>query len=294
MIWYRIAIRRGGFALVTLFHIAIATILSLHSAMAQASSGQNALWLEASRDSSDSTDFSLNLNKTLNRKDTLLLKLGSSRLASSQETFDATNWALGLNHKLSDKFDFTLRYEFWGKTNDLETGMVESELNWHNGNWSYQLIPGYRDIRLFLNPSLGITAAVELNSTHLGIAAQYYGMDNWELAFATYFYDYSKDPKRLNSRLAAILLSGKALTLASGFEDHNASIEITRLFNNSSLGLYYSNSKSAVDNTRSEIIALKTYLFNFKPYTIALEAGSLQSEVDEAGSYVTLGVGYRW
>ena len=242
------------------------------------------------QDSNNYEDTFLDLNLAISDSTSLLLSAGNTS-SSGTNPVDLDYRSLGLSHQFNKNLDVQFKFDTVSQGNEIKTDTWKTTVTWSTDNWSFGITPEFRDLTLLNTVT---SRKVSLDSTGIGASVYYYGIKNWEYGVSFSAYDYSVNTRALSLPFVIRLISSNALTVTSGLLDNSTSASATYFFDKSDLGATYIRNKSAIDGTYSDIFSVKWVLYNFKPFTIGLEAGNVSSPNNVGSSYSGLTLGYRW
>ncbi len=276
----------------SLLRLAIITLLTLGILIATPSArSSGSVQVQYLQDSSDTEDIFIDINTDLSEKATLFTGVGKTRSPASAADLDLDYWNFGFGLQLGKAFDIELEIGNFGQDRDINTDTIDVRLRWSLDDWAFSIKPQYDEIDVLLT---GLNRIREFDSTGIGVTLAYYGIKNWEYSLSYDTYDYSLDLRRLPVIARIVDISAKALTIASGLKDNVASADITYLAANTDITLAYARSKSAIDQTSSNVVSLAFDFYHFMPYRLGLEMGSVGSDIDTANHYAGISAGYSW
>jgi hypothetical protein len=243
------------------------------------------------QDSSDTEDIFLDLYTDLTKKLSMSAGTGKTQSPASSTDLDLDYWNLGLGYKLTKAFDIELEVGNFGQGRDINVDTIDVQLRWSSDDWSFSLTPQYDEIDVLITTNNRIRT---FDSTGIGVALDYYGMENWEYSVSYDTYDYSINPRVLAIPGIIASISGKALIVTSGLRDNVFAADITYLLPRTDVTFSYARSTSAIDQTSSDIYALAFDFYQYLPYKFGVEMGSVGSDIDTADYFGGITVGYTW
>lgn len=152
---------------------------------------------------------------------------------------------------------FGLRYEWWGKTDTLDSNSFYGSLYYALPDWEATLLPGIRQIDLDTRrlKERGVIIPPEnhaITDRPLGLRLDFTGLQDWVFEVSSTRHNYTQSPAILGNKSAFILFTGSALTLSQGFLSHSSTVRIERDFDNlTALAYDYEIDRSAIDGTYS-------------------------------------------
>lgn len=177
----------------------------------------------------------------------------AGRLALTTHTY---SFGVDQDFNAAKNSGFGLRYEWWGKTDTLDSNSFYGSLYYALPDWQATLLPGIRQIdldtrRLKLR-NIFIPAENHLITDRpLGLRVDFTGLQNWLFEVSSTRHNYTLSPAVLGGKSAFIFFTGSALTLSQGFLSHSSSVRIERDFDLTSLAYDYEIDRSAIDGTYS-------------------------------------------
>ena len=259
--------------------------------LAQQDKKNNRISVEYVQDSNDTENVFVDLSVGVSDDTSVNLAWGNTQSDVSANDLDLDYFSVGVTHKYSKDFSLGLDYYSYAEDGEIEIDSVSASFSWNVNDWSLSLRPQFKSYKIYAEE---ISRARDIDSRGLGAGMVYYGIKNWELGLSHNSYQFSSDPRRLSSRIALEILSSKALTVASGLKDYSNNIDVTYLMKNTDIMLGYSQSKSAIDGTMSDVATIGVNFYHFYPMQIGIEAGSVDATSDDAGSFVGVKLGYLW
>lgn len=177
----------------------------------------------------------------------------AGRLALTTHTY---SFGVDQDFSAAKASGFGLRYEWWGKTDTLDSNSFYASLYYSLAGWQATLLPGIRQIdldtrRLRLR-NIFIPAENHLITDRpLGLRVDFTGLQNWLFEVSSTRHNYTLSPAVLGGKSAFIFFTGSALTLSQGFLSHSSTLRIERDFDLTSLAYDYEIDRSAIDGTYS-------------------------------------------
>ncbi|MDE2195899.1 MAG: hypothetical protein KGJ56_01725 [Gammaproteobacteria bacterium] len=223
---------------------------------AAGSSGSLTLNTSLSVDAADDHDYQLGGQVGVSDSTFLnFLSEYTSSPASSTDLVTHTD-SLGVEQALGRHAGFGLRYESWGKSNDLVSDAFYGSVYWQTRDWQLTASPGTRRITLYTRSGkianlLNLPNSIDIRDNPLGLRVDYSGVENWLFEVSTTRHHYSRDPSVLGRRIALLFFTGSALTLSQGFLSHSSTARVERDFDLTSLAMDYEIDRSALDGTYS-------------------------------------------
>jgi len=253
--------------------------------------------LQTFYDSGSTRDVLLDLSVSAGNKTRLTATIGNTNGDESAvgvgDELDLDYWDIGIGHEFTDEFTFKISGGSSGQDQDINIKSVNINMNWTGQNWLFSLRPQFRELELLFFTMSG-PRIIDINSKGIGTSIGYLGIDRWEIIFSYDSYDYDRNTRLLNIPFIVNRFSSKALTAASGIKDHGYDLSVTRLFSESDITVSFGQNKSAIDGTTSDAVSLNMNFYQFDPVTIGIEAGGIDSQIDDASYYAGLTFGYFW
>jgi hypothetical protein len=161
-------------------------------------------------------------------------------------TMDSRSYFLGFGYDYGAQWSYDLTYENWGNPGDIETNALRTTVTGLHDVWALSVMPQYRKIDLAgTNNGDNFT----FNERGLGVGVEYSGLEDCALYIEHYNYNFSRNPDRLEDRDVTESLTFTAISLASGFYEHETVLGIERWLNPVNITFQYTRDKSAIDNT---------------------------------------------
>jgi hypothetical protein len=276
-----------------LFHrLVTVTLLAIGMALLTSNAHSNgSIQIQYLQDSSDTEDIFIDLDTDMSKKFSLFAGTGKTRSPASSTDIDLDYWNIGLGYKVNKAFDIEFEAGNFGQGRDINVDTIDVQLRWSSDDWAFSLKPQYDEIGVLITTNNRIRT---FDSTGIGVALDYYGMQNWQYSLAYDTYDYSINPRLLSIPFFVAQISSKALLVTSGLRDEVFAADITYLFPESDLTFTYARSTSAIDQTSSDIYSLAFDFYRYLPYKFGIEIGSVGSDIDTADYYGGFTLGYAW
>jgi len=159
---------------------------------------------------------------------------------------DSRSYFAGFGSDPDAEWSYDLTYENWGNPGDIDTDALRATITWMRGDWSFSIMPQYREIDL---SGVDNVNSFSFNERGLGAGVQYLGIEDWVLYLERYEYRFSKDPDFLEDIGVTDNLTFTATSLASGLYDYETVLGISHWLNPVYITLQYTQDKSAIDNS---------------------------------------------
>jgi len=210
---------------------------------------------------------------------------------------DTRSYLLGVSSNPINDFFIGGEYGYWGRNGELTINSLAGVMGLNFSDWSVSLLPQLRAIKLY---TIGRLASripqINIGSPGYGVNATYYGFADWIFSAGYFLNYYSENLRRLaDSPLIIYIFSPSTLQLASGFEKSGLTFDATYILNHGTIGVDLLRSRSAIDNSVSNVIATSASWDLFSAWQLQLRIGAQGVSYDDSIiSFAGLAVSYRW
>lgn len=249
------------------------------------------LQLQYLQDSSNTSDVFMDITTDVSKNASLLAGIGNTQSDINAGNLDLDYWNIGLGYRFSNAFDMEFETGSYGQGREINIDTIDLTLTLSSGDWSFSLKPQFDRVEVLVTNTNRVR---DFDSEGLGLSISYYGIRQWELMLSYDRYQYSINPRSLALPFIVTRLSSKALLVTSGLKDNIIATDITYLLDYTDIGIHYSRSKSAIDQSTSDLVSLNLNFYHFSPYKLGLEFGAAGSDIDSANHYAGLTLGYLW
>ena len=183
--------------------------------------------------------------------------VGTSRSPNDLAGLDIFSGSIGVDHRFKSGFGLTADVDYWGDQDALSRIGIRAQAYYRQGNWRLGVLAETRDYDVtVILPLLMDTREAGFDSDGYGLFYRY-SSKTWGFFARGTNYDYSINPRFLNTAFAIERLGLSAITLADSLLDRRVSIAVDRKFSgNRMIEIGYAQSQSAVDDLDSDTVTL--------------------------------------
>lgn len=255
-----------------------------------ASTPESSLWLNASGDSADTREVSLDMTLGFRGGQQLRAAVGRTRLQGETGKQDTDNWRLGWSGR-RNQLRYGIDYEAWEEAGVIDSASTTFKLGWQGSRTGVFLHPQYRVITFtLLNGQKRDT-----DSTGIGLSVDHQLSRDWSVQASAWTYHYDFNPAVLGIRLIARRLSRRSLSYSSGFYNNQWKLGVTWQRDRYSIDVAFEQTQSAIDGERNQALTLGLDMNLNRQWVLRLEAGDVRNvSTGEHDSLLGVGIGYYW
>ncbi len=246
--------------------------------------------LESGVDEQGNHSIAFASSHAIEKKQTLLLGLGTTTLPGASGTISNNYVYAGLRYQRSKTLDMTGMLEYSGRNGSFTLFSASLPVRYSGRQAYIEFSPAYRSIRL--NTTNG--RIIDSSGSVLGIKTGVFVGQHLRLSGSAFAYQYSRDVSKLSSVLAARFLSLDTLQLSSGLLKNLYTIEAGLDFENTALTAGKNRSISAIDNSETNYLYLSMDYYLSQTWSVGLLFGKYLDTPADQDNYLSFNVSYLY
>lgn len=247
--------------------------------------------LDFSGDALGSRDVALDFDIGLASGNRLRAGIGSANIEGDTSSYASDTARIGLNSDPLSKFSYGMSYEWLDRDDNIAADTVRGNLTLRMNDWRWALYPELRYITL-TGTNNNSNLHVGIRNPGAGVGVAWAGLENWSFGLKHYRYDFSTDTQTL-SRLN-LLSERVTLRIGQEFDDVRTQVYIDRDLPWGGIGVEWTSSTSAIDQTETRVITLNGFIELTRSWLVAARVGRMSSEDADAMGYAGVAATWFW